>query len=242
MELSTIINFLNRELQVDQFEDSAVNGLQVGSQKDIKTIGFAVDATIETFQKAVENECDLLITHHGISWGNDLKSIKGNNFKRVEYLMKNNLALAAYHLPLDAHSLYGNNAQIAAKLMLKRVEQFDLGVKGMLRDETDIQALAANINTSLNTASKVYNYGKNEIRTVAIISGSASRMIEAASKFADVLITGDLSYGSQHIAKELQTNLILAGHYETETAGVQALQVILEKKYGVKTIFIEGDN
>lgn len=242
MELSKIISFLNRELQIDQFEDSAVNGLQVGSEKDILKIGFAVDATLQTFQKAIESECDLIITHHGISWGNDLKSIKGNNFKRVEFLMKKNLALAAYHLPLDAHSLYGNNAQIAAKLMLKRVEPFDVGVKGMLRDEIDIQELAANINSSLKTASKVYNYGSNNIKTVAVISGSASRMIESASKVADVLITGDLSYGSQHIARELQTNLIIAGHYETETCGVQALQAILEKKFGVKTIFIEGDN
>jgi len=235
-----IIEFLNEQLESHTIDDHSNNGMQVGDlSKSIDKIGFAVDATLETFEKAKAKGCDMLITHHGISWGDSLKFITGNNYERVSFLTKNNLALATYHLPLDVSLKYGNNAVIAQHLDLRKVKSFSYGVTGELKKELTIKQLGLLLNKVCTTNCKIYAHGMETIRSLAIISGSGSKMVEQASKVADALITGDLAYGMQHVAKEVKTNLVLAGHYETETFGLRALIPALKKKFPVDTVFLE---
>ncbi len=235
-----IVEFLDEQLESRSIEDASNNGLQVGNpNKNIEKIGFAVDATLDTFKKAKEKGCDMLITHHGISWGDSLKHITGNNFDRISFLTQNDLALVAYHLPLDLSMKYGNNAVLAQHLDLRKVKPFSYGITGELKKELTIKQLGLLLNKVCNTNCKIFAHGKEIIRSLAIISGSGSKMTEQASHVADAFITGDLAYGMQHVAKEVKTNLVLAGHYETETFGLRALSPLLKKKFPVDTLFIE---
>ncbi len=239
MKLFELIEFLNNELDLS-IEDSSNNGLQVGTDKEIKKIGFAVDANLETFKKAKENKCDLLIVHHGISWNDSLKHITGNNYDRVGFLIENNLALVAYHLPLDCHKVLGNNIQIAQLLGLRKVKPFDVGFVGELRQDLDPETMSKALENILKTKCKNLFYGKNLIHSVAIISGGAGRDIEDASKIADCFITGEINYGHETIAKEVKINVIVAGHYETETLGLKALMKFLNRKTDSELVFIES--
>ena len=118
-----IAKYLDHELNISHLEDSSCNGLQLENRGEIKKIIFAVDASQKTFAKAVEKKGQLLIVHHGLIWYG-LKNITGLNYDKIKFLLENNLALYASHLPLDAHPKYGNNVQLAKMLNLERLWPF----------------------------------------------------------------------------------------------------------------------
>lgn len=240
-----IAKFLDKTLDTKNISDNSNNGIQVETKKIIKKIGFAVDACIETFERAKEENCDLLIVHHGISWNDNLKNITENNYDRISYLIKNDIGLYASHLPLDKHSKYGNNIQIAKKLGLKKIVEFgdyngiSIGFGGEIK-ETDISNFAKLVEEKLDTLIRIVGFGKNKIKKIAIVSGGGvSTLPQAISNNYDCLITGESNHGSYHQAKEGKINIVIAGHYATEVFGVKALMPALEKKFGIKTVFID---
>lgn len=237
-----IVKFLNKELNVKKIKDSSKNGLQSKGISEVKKIGFAVDASIETFEKAKKQGCDMVIVHHGIKW----KPQKNDISKRLNYLSKNKLSLYAAHLPLDMHSKYGNNIELARILNLKKIKKFgfyhgvSIGFQGTLLKSKTIIEIAKNLDKSLKTKSKILAFGKKEIKTIAIVSGGGiSALDEAVKKKIDLFLTGESSHSSYHYIKEAKINVIFSGHYATETLGVKALMPILKKKFGVETVFID---
>jgi dinuclear metal center YbgI/SA1388 family protein len=240
-----IAKFLNRELSVRKIPDISRNGLQFNSGMDVKKIGFSEDACIETFRKAKERGCDMLIVHHGILWKKDTK--KQVTKLRISYLKKEKLSLYCAHLPLDVHPRLGNNACLAEKLGLLRVSKFGkygrlkVGLMGELKKVTAPTKFAKEVNSILHTSSFVMPFGKAKVRRIALITGGApDKIIEAKECGADLYLTGEAKLSTYHIAKDLGMNLIAAGHYATETLGVKALMPVLRKRFNVRTVFIEN--
>ena len=184
-KLNKITKFLNKELNVKKIKDSSKNGLQVKAKKDVKKIGFAVDACISTFEKAKKAKCDLLIVHHGLLWKKQ-KDILGLKKKRVDYLRKKEISLYASHLPLDLHKEYGNNIQLANMLNLKKINKFGkyhgkyIGYKGVTK--TTMSKIGDILNKKLKTKSTILNFGKKQIKTIGIVSGGGSDAIIDAIK------------------------------------------------------------
>ena len=239
MELNKIINHLNKILDIKNIDDLSANGLQVGKNKPVTKIGFSVDATIDSIQKANENKCDLLIVHHGISYNNSLKYITDLNYKKIEFLIKKNIALASYHLPLDAHKQFGHNIQIAKLLRLKKIKQFNIGVKGSLPKKMSVSQLSEFLNNSLNTKCIPHSYNNKPIETVTIVSGGGSSLSNVAINISDCFITGEVRYDNVVYAKDMKKNIIEAGHYETEFLGLKALMKYIQKKFNVEVVFID---
>ena len=237
-----IVKFLNNELKVKQIKDSSKNGLQLKGNIEVKKIAFAVDAGIEVFEKAKKQGCDMLIVHHGIKWRPQKKDIS----KRLNYLKINKLSLYASHLPLDSHNKYGNNIQLCNIFDLTNIKKFGeyhgvfIGYQGTLNKTKSITEISKILNTKLKTKSTICDFGKKEIKTIAIVSGGGiSALDEAIKKKIDLFITGETSHSSYHYIKEAKINVIFAGHYATETVGVKALMPILKNKFNVETIFID---
>ena len=238
-------SFMNRRLSVRKVRDSSRNGLQVKGSDEVARAGLAVDACIGTFKKAKKAGCDTVIVHHGIFWrgkGTD----KGLTLKRVKFLKRSRMSLYAVHLPLDLHPVYGNNIQLAKMLKLSGVRKFgryhgiDIGYSGRLRRPTTAGALARRLNHCLGTDSIVLGFGKRQIRSVGIVSGGGSSVLyETRQKGLDCLITGEAPHHVYQDAKDMGLNVILAGHYETETLGVKALGKLIEDEYGIPCVFIE---
>lgn len=250
MNLVEFNDYLNSFLCKENFlPDPSKNGIQIQNEeplsKEIKTVAFAVDACEESALIAIQNHADVLVCHHGLFWGN-CSPIVDSHYKRVSTFIKNDLALIAYHLPLDANNPYGNNFGLAHKIGLKNTEQFGfwhnmkIGVHGEFDYPKSIDEISLLIGKHTHTEPRKFSFGKKQIKTVGISSGGSSDLTQqAADEKLDLFISGEFSHEDYHLAKELGINVIAAGHYGTEITGVSLLKEKIDKELALKTIFID---
>lgn len=234
-----IVHFLDQVLEIDQVPDPyCPNGLQVEGAERVERIGFAVDACQESFQ--VLSDCHMIVTHHGLFWPS-IKSIRGPMRESLGLLINKNISLYPVHLPLDVHAEYGNNVQLIRALGWQAEERFDQ--VGWTADgkATSITDLVTRLEEVLQSKVRLLAFGSREVTRLAVSSGGGSigLLHSALRAGADVLITGEASHPIYHAAKELGLNLILAGHYATETWGVKALMPLLQREFEVETKFAD---
>ncbi len=244
--LQNISSFLDRELNIAAFQDDSNNGLQVQNSGKAQRVCVGVDASMAFFEKAAERKANLLICHHGLSWGDSLKRITGLNYQRLKFLMDHDMALYACHLPLDAHPRLGNNAQICKALGLKGLKPFGfshgvaLGFRGTLPKAMDYAKFKKHAHAVFGNTVGTMDFGKKRVRTVAVVSGGAAGEIaEAGETGVDVYISGEPKLMAWHLAQELQVNAIFAGHYATEVFGVKAVGKLLATRFKAKAEFID---
>ena len=250
MTLKEFDNYINSFLRREDYsKDISLNGIQIQNSdpdcRQIKKIAFAVDACEASAKAAVEQGADLLFVHHGLFWGH-CQTITGSFYKRIAAFIKNDLALCAYHIPLDANIPYGNNFGLAAKLGLVNCEQFGswrgmiLGIKGELPQELTIDQLSQKLLGPDLPARAKLSFGKEKIKTIGIISGGASEDVaDAVEEGLDCYITGEFAHEDYHFAKEMGINVIAAGHYQTETIGVNLIMQKVQSELGLECVFID---
>lgn len=250
MTLKELDDYFNSFLKKEEYSsDISLNGIQIENSnptgKEIKKIAFAVDACEATAKVAAELGADVLFVHHGLFWGH-CQTITGSMYKRVAAFIQNDLALCAYHIPLDANNPYGNNYGLAARLGLKKLEPFGswrgmvLGVKGELPYEMTLEQLTQKTMRPEKMPSAVIRLGKKTVKTVGIISGGASEDVVAAiEEGLDCYITGEFTHEQYHLAEEMKINVIAGGHYETETVGVSLIKEKVERDLGIECVFID---
>jgi len=244
--LKKIVGFLDTYLKIDDIQDSSWNGLQFEGDPKVEKIAFAVDASAESFEKAVEENAGLLIVHHGHFWQSHNPSISGWSKDRIDVLYKNGLSLYASHLPLDRHKEVGNNAELLKLLGAPIKEEFlfhkgkNIGWIGERKRAISISDIEQKLNDNLKTSCIVLPFGKKNIKTIAVCSGGGSYggFYEALSSKADLYITGDTAE-VYYTTKDSGINVIFAGHHATETVGLKALSKIVEKKLKIETVFID---
>ncbi|MGM0438835.1 MAG: Nif3-like dinuclear metal center hexameric protein [Patescibacteria group bacterium] len=242
-KLNKIIKFLDDYLQVKEVDDKSWNGLQVEGSEEVDKIAFCVTAGAEVFKEVLEEDPDLIISHHGIFWKGANPSIKSWMKGRVEPLIKTNTSLYGVHLPLDKHEEVGNNAQLLKKLSIKPKKQFgeiESGYVGWMGETNqDIFDLLDDLEAELDTECKLLNFGSQTVEKVGVVSGSGGKYIyEAMEKDLDLLITGEETDLAE-VARDGKINVIFAGHYATETLGVIALKEKIQKKFSVDTVFLD---
>jgi len=236
-------------LKIETFKDSSHNGLQVENSGKIRRICCGVDASMEFFEAAQAKGADLLVCHHGLSWGESLAHITDLNYSRIKYLIEHDMALYASHLPLDAHPRYGNNIGIARALGLRNIKPFgvyngsEIGFAGRLPKPMGYSAFKKKVSRVTGTEElQTMDFGKRKIQTVAVVSGGAAgEIVEAGQKGIDVYISGEAALSAYSLAQEYRVNAIFAGHYATEVFGVRTLGEVLQKRFSVKAEFIDLD-
>lgn len=244
--LEQIQKYLKELLDPTSISDYGINGIQVENNNSVTKIAFAVDASLESIKSAVDHKCDLLIVHHGIFWGRP-SPITGILKKRIQMMLENNLALIAYHLPLDCHSELGNNIQILKHINAGESTPFGkdkgiyLGHQMELETPRMIEDICKSLSVSLSDKNITYlNFGTQNIQKIAVVSGAGPRFLqEAIDSNCDLFITGDHDHVSYHQAKENNINVLFAGHYFTETFGVKALKEHLRDKFDIETIYYD---
>ncbi|MFO7833538.1 MAG: Nif3-like dinuclear metal center hexameric protein [Halohasta sp.] len=247
MELTTFTDRLDDELDTEAYADvdASANGLQVGPpEADIEHAAFAVDAAEATIESAAEADADVLVCHHGLSWGG-IERVTGRQYGRIAPLIDNDIALYVSHLPLDEHQELGNAAGIADLLGLDETAPFGsmgpvtVGQQGRLAEPTGVDEIASRLEAGLEGTDDVQRlaFGPESVDRVAIVTGSGSDWLdEAVDVGADLLITGEGKQQVYHRAREAGINVLLAGHYATETVGVRALQGVAEE-WGLSTSY-----
>ncbi|NUQ70190.1 MAG: Nif3-like dinuclear metal center hexameric protein [Chthonomonadales bacterium] len=245
MDLHELTRYLDEYLRVDVTPDypPAFNGLQIEAEGPVRRAAFAVDACRFTIEAAIELNADLLVVHHGLFWSG-AAPVTGPLYRRLAGLIKNNIALYSAHLPLDVHEEVGNNRVLCRLLGLKVVgswapyQGIDIGL--IAEGEGSPTGLKASLDAALDTSTRIIAGGGDIARRIAVLTGSgAAEAGLAASLGCDTLITGEGPHHSYFLAEESNLNVLLAGHYATETLGVRALADHLEARLGLETVFID---
>jgi dinuclear metal center YbgI/SA1388 family protein len=247
MTCHEIAALLDAELALGAYKDVSNNGLQVENQGPITKVATAVDASIETFEAAAAAGAQLVIVHHGLSWGNSLARITGLNYRLIACAIRLNLAVYGAHLPLDAHKQLGNNIQIAKALSLQHITPFldyhgqKIGFAGELPNPLSQDEFVARVNDVVqNPTLTRLDFGKAMIRTVGICSGGAPEGVEqAAAAGLDAYLCGEANLVAYNLARQLNMNAYFAGHYATERFGVKALGHWLAEKTALPVTFID---
>jgi len=244
--VKTIADFLDRELDTGAFDDLSHNGLQVANSGRVGTVCSGVDASMEFFEAARRRGAGLIICHHGLSWGDSLKRITDLNYRRLAFLIQNDMALYASHLPLDAHPRHGNNALICRAMGLRELKPFGLyqgrkiGFEGRLPRPLSYEAFKKRAARQLGRDVQSMDFGKKTVRRVAVVSGGAAGEIEEAGcKGVDVFLSGEPALPAYRLAQEYGIHAIFGGHYATEVFGVRALADVVRRRFGVKAEFID---
>ncbi len=245
-DLHDLVEFLDGFLRVQEVPDyaGAWNGLQVDCRSPVDTVCAATDACQATIDAAAAAGAQLLIVHHGLFWGEPLP-VTGRAYRRLKALLEADLAVYSAHLPLDIHPDVGNNVLLADALGLTVEGRFGnwrdldgLGVWAAV--DVSLKDLADRLAEACGETPRVIGGGPPHVRRVGIVTGGAGSMIpQAHAEGLDTFITGEGSHHTFHEAMELGLNVLYAGHYATETAGIRALGELLGERYGLDFRFID---
>ncbi|WP_199544640.1 Nif3-like dinuclear metal center hexameric protein [Paraburkholderia kururiensis] len=238
--------YLNNLLDIARFKDYCPNGLQVEGRRRIEKIATGVTASLAFVEAALEWGADALLVHHGYFWRNEQPQITGRKYRRLRALLANDLNLFAYHLPLDDHPEYGNNAQLGARLGLigeTRFGENGIGWMTTLPMPVTLAHFVAQVEHTLGRAPLVLGDPDWELRRIAWCTGGAQGYFEDAIEAgADVYLTGEISEQTTHTSAESGVAFVAAGHHATERFGVQALGAHLSEAFDIEHVFIDIHN
>ncbi|MBA2656381.1 MAG: Nif3-like dinuclear metal center hexameric protein [Tatlockia sp.] len=241
--------YLHDLLSCADFEDYAPNGLQIEGGMQIHRICTAVTASMDAINKAIAFKSDALIVHHGYFWRGEDPVLIGMKRKRIAELLKYNINLFAYHLPLDCHAELGNNACLGRLFNLESIETHkiaktrDLLWSGTLAETITAKQFAVKIQKILGREALHLSGSEKPIQKLAWCSGAAQDLIEHAHKLGvDGFLSGEVSERTFYQAQELGIHYFSSGHHATERYGVQALGKHLAAKYGLDYQFIDSTN
>lgn len=244
-------SYLTELFRLREYEDYGPNGLQIEGKSEIKKIAFAVSATADTVEKALEHKVCALIVHHGLFWKfHGPRAITGAFAKRVSPLIRNEINLYGLHLPLDGHPVLGNAASLAKLIGLSELEDFGLrgglptGIKGKFLNPVKSSALKEKLEGILKHSVMHSSPGDEDlIYSMGIITGGANSSWALAQKEGlDSYLTGEMSEHDWNEAKEGGVHMYAGGHHATERFGIQALREHLASRYQVETIFFDSEN
>lgn len=247
MKRDIIVNFLEDYLRVKDFEDHCVNGLQIEGEDEVKKIITGVSLSQELIRKAIEKEAQMIMVHHGIfdsSLPNPLK-LKGHMRERIAMLLKNDINLLGFHLPLDAHAEIGNNISLLNLFGLEKTgslkyKSVDIGYIGEYKEAVDINDFVKMVNEKLNTNSYTILKGSKNVKKVGIISGGASpEYLSALEQGVGTYVSGDIHEFLVRSMEEEGINYINAKHYNTEKMGIQNLGELLKEKFEIDVEFVD---
>lgn len=249
MNLDKIIEYTNQLLAVEVFNDYCPNGLQVAGKQRIHKLVSGVTASQGLIEAALAANADALLVHHGYFWKGEIPNIIGMKRRRLRTLLLNDMSLLAYHLPLDAHPRYGNNAMLAQCLKIEvdgvagEGPGKNLLFYGRLHKTMAVSVFAEHLERTLGRAPLSVVGSDKPIATIAWCTGGAQRLIEDAAVLGvDAYLTGEISESTVHIARECGLHFFAAGHHATERYGVAALGCHLAERFSLEHEFIDIDN
>ena len=236
MKRTEISKILYDMFDIARIKDISLNGVQIEGAEEVRNIAFAVDTNEYIIDKAISENVDFLCVHHGIFWGK-LKPIESVLKNRIKKLLCNDITLFAIHLPLDFHMELGNNRYILDLFNVQNIQPFldyygyPMGLTGDLPEYFSISEIKEILETKLG---KIKNMiiKNNEVKKIAVITGSANSLIDDIFKEDfDLLISGNITHESYFPFLESGKSAIFMGHYLSEIGGVSYLKKYFEKNF-----------
>ncbi len=252
-ELKTIsrdelAKYLEQTLDASRMKDYCANGLQVEGRQNIRLIVSGVTASLALLEAAVRLNADAILVHHGYFWRGEDARIVGLKYQRLKLLLKNDISLFAYHLPLDLHETMGNNVQLAHQLGLIPNGRFGenslgwIGTVGDLKIRT-VGELVQKIEGVLGRTPLLIGDPAQMVGRIGWCTGAAQDFFgDAIAAGVNTYLSGEISEPTVHLARESGVAYLACGHHATERYGVQAVGQHVAEKFGIEHRFIEIDN
>ncbi len=248
--LRDLLADLDLHLEPERFRDFGPNGLQDPGPEEIELVVTGVSAHAELLTRAAGLGADLVLVHHGLFWRGAPMHVTPALHGRLKPLFAHEMALAAYHLPLDAHPEHGNNALLARALGCTATEPFaphhgvPIGVVGRFPDHgVAIEALLPVVEEVCDRRPLVFTDGPHRVRHVAIVSGAGSDFLPLAiDQGFDAFLTGEPSERDMAVAREGGVHLLAAGHHATERLGIRRLGELVEDRFKIHHQFVDVPN
>jgi dinuclear metal center YbgI/SA1388 family protein len=242
-----IASYLAEQLAVSRYRDYCPNGLQVAGVRPIRRLAVAVTATRAVIEAAAAHGADALLVHHGFFWKGEDPCLVGVRRERIAALLRDGMALFAYHLPLDTHPEWGNNAQLGRRLGWRVTGAFagdpPIALEGELDTPLTASEFGASLAHALGREPMWIPGGGHSVGRIGWCTGAAQDLIEAAAaRGLDTFVSGEISERTVHIAREAGIHYFAAGHHATETLGVRALAAHLAERFGLTWQYEEIDN
>lgn len=246
MHRDALREYLDELLQAARFRDYCPNGLQVEGRDDVGKVVCGVTASQALLDAAVSSGANAVLVHHGYFWKGEDSRVVGMRKSRLATLLKNEISLFAYHLPLDAHPELGNNAQLAARAGWSVAGHFgdqDIGFIGHPNNAGTASDVLAQLERVLSRKPLLVGAAQRKVNRIAWCTGGAQgHFEEAIAAGADLYVSGEISEQTMHLALESGVPYIAAGHHATERYGIQALGAHLAQRFGIACNFIDIDN
>lgn len=246
MKCEDLTRYLDELLEAPKFRDYCPNGLQVEGRGEVRRLVAGVTASQALLDAAVARGADAVLVHHGYFWRGEDGRVTGIRRKRLATLLAADMNLLAYHLPLDAHPEFGNNAQLARSLGWQAEGRFgeqDIAWLGRPEAVLTVGDLAQRMNAALGREPLVVGDPERPIRRIGWCSGGAQGYFEQAIALGvDAYVSGEISEPTVHLARESGVAYFACGHHATERFGVQALADHLAARFGLECEFIDIDN
>ena len=247
--LADLVAYLDGYLDIETVRDYGPNGLQVDGPSAVRKLVTGVSACRELFVRARSAGADSVLVHHGVLWDFLPRELTRVQYGRVAELVRGEMSLLGYHLPLDRHAEVGNNAVAARQLGLEDLERFgehrgsDIGYRGRFSKPISPEELLRRCGTVFGREPLAFTSGPPAVATVGIVSGAADgNLWEAIEGGLDAFITGEPSEWVMQVAAEAEIHFVAAGHYATERLGVLALGDHLRQRFPLEVEFIDLPN
>jgi dinuclear metal center YbgI/SA1388 family protein len=244
-----LTRYLDELLESGRFRDYCPNGLQVEGRGEVRRIVAGVTASQALIEAAIARDADMLLVHHGWFWRGEDGRVTGFRKTRMQTLLKHDINLVSYHLPLDGHAELGNNVLLGRRMgwaVEGRFGDQDVGWYGRTSKPTTLAALAGELSVALRREPLVIPGGNDPQRPVSRIAwcsgGAQSVFEEAVALGVDAYLTGEISEQNVHLARESGVAYIAAGHHATERFGVQALAAHVAERFGIECEFVDIEN
>jgi dinuclear metal center YbgI/SA1388 family protein len=246
---SEMDQYLTSIMQPQNYVDYSPNGLQVQGKEEVHVLVSGVSACQALLDQAIACQADVILVHHGYFWRSEPVEVTGIKYQRLSTLLTHNINLFAYHIPLDANTIFGNNVQLAKHLKLPLIgplsshKEDALILHGEYKEPISLEALGACIETGLQRAPLIIAGGDHPIKRIAWCTGAGQEFFaKAIDAGMDCFITGEVSEYCVHMAREAKVHFISAGHHATERYGVKALGDHLAEAFDIKHQFIDIDS
>jgi dinuclear metal center YbgI/SA1388 family protein len=250
MRLAELTAYLDETLAAHVGADYGPNGLQVEGRQEVRRLVTGVSACQELFVRAAQAGADAVLVHHGLFW--DFQApvrLTGHLGQRVATLVRHDLSLLAYHLPLDRHPEFGNNVLAARGLGLESLVPFaehagvPVGFRGHFSPPISPQELTARCAGLFGQEPLACLHGPASVRTLGMVSGGAQRnLYTAIDARLDAFVTGEISEWVMNVAREESIHYLACGHHATERLGVRALGEHLAQRFGLTVEFLDVPN
>lgn len=235
MRLAEVVEFIESLFDTrrnDCFDRES--GVTARGAEEIKTVGYCTNLTLDTVEEAIQNDVDLMVTHHD-AWD----SMFGLKEACLERLLEAGISHYFNHLPLDDCD-FGTNNSLAEKLGLRILEKshledgFYCGRIAEFSEATTLEELVSRLELLLEEPVQAWKFRGGPIRRVGLVCGGGGLtpdLREASEKGCDAYITGEKTLYTIEYARFVGIDLVIGSHTFTEVFGVESLAKRIKMRF-----------